>query len=252
MNFVKCLIALLLIACPASKAYSLTLSELLTQTRVFLRDTASDSARQRFSDTQLTSFLNNGQKEVNLKVWAVINSSAIKLSAGTTEYSLPTDHIAVLRITANHSPLVERDFKFFDDASTSWISDSGTPTEYYVRVDSSLVAGVSRECFGVHPVSTAAATAIVQYLAQPADLSASGDIPFSGNLRLYPFHQGLAYYAAYRGYLAMGTREEAAFYMRDYENLVALMEANTKTRFMFNPNIRGFLPPPQITQQQAQ
>src|SRR3990167_7892332 len=198
---VKCLIAFFLISCSVPKLYAMSLSELLTQSRIFLRDTATDPNRRRFSDTQLTSFLNNGQKEANLKAWAVVNTTRIALSAGTTEYSLPSEHIAVLRVTVNHQPLAERTFSFLDDANTDWISESGTPVDFYIRIDSSIVAGVSKESIGFHPVSTFTATAIIQHLAQPTDLSASGDIPFSGNLRLYPYHQALAYYTAYRGSL---------------------------------------------------
>jgi len=75
---------------------SLTLADLKTQTRLFLRDTGASG----FDDAQLEIFLNNAQKEVNTKVWAVINSTSITLVSGTTEYSLPTNFITVLRVTS--------------------------------------------------------------------------------------------------------------------------------------------------------
>lgn len=218
---------------------SLTLTDLITQTRIFLRDTASDSARQRFSDTQITDFINNGQRELNLKVWGVINSSAITLVSGTTEYSLPSDHIFVLRVTVEHRPIVERTFSFLDESDFSWIKSTGAVQNYYVRVDSSIVAGVSKESIGFNPISSGTAIAVIQYLAQPTNLSAGSDLPFSGNNRLVPFHQALSYYGAYRGHLAQRDLELAGVYLREYENLSILMESVNKTRLMFNPNYRG-------------
>lgn len=224
-------------------SFSLTLSNLLTQTRVFLRDTATTASRQRFSDSQLTDFLNDGQKEFNAKIWAVISATPIVLTAGTTEYSLPTDNISVLRVTFKHTPLVERTFSFFDESNTDWISSSGTPHSYYVRVDSSIVAGVARESIGFIPISTFSTTCHVYFLDQPTDLSASGDVPFgSDNRRLYPFHHGLAFYGAYRGFLTMGLLQEAIIYLKEYENIISLAESFNKTRNMFNPNLRGSMP----------
>lgn len=234
----KWLSKLLLPLCLVSSGYCLNLSDILTRARIFLRDTATDPTRQRFSDPQLTFFINDGQKETNLKVWAVVNSTLITLSAGTTEYSLPADHITILRATMNNAPIVERTFSFLDESNTNWIADTGTVTEYYLRMDSSVVAGVTRECIGVHPISTFTATMILQYLAQPADLSASVDVPFSGYNRLFPFHQALAYYAAYRGDMAIGSVDEAAMYRREYDSIVNFMDAALGTHFMFNPSFR--------------
>ena len=163
--------------------------------------------------------------------------------SGTTEYSLPSDFILPLRVTVDHVPIVERPFVFLDEKAGNWITEpSGTPREYYIRVDSSVVTGVSKESIGVHPVSSYTITLVAQYLQQPADLSADADIPFSGNLRLYPLHQALAYYAAYRGYLVIGMLEEAAIYYRDYDLTVQYLEANDGTRMTFNPSFRGARP----------
>lgn len=226
-----------------SSAYGLTLADLITQSRIFLRDTATDPLRQRFSDSQLTSFINNGQKEMNLRSWAVINSTPISLITGTTEYSLPPDHIVVLRVTVNNSPIQERTFSFLDDSNTNWIADSGTVTDYYLRTDSSVVSGVTKESIGVHPVSTFTATMVVQYLAQPPDLSGGSDIPFAGNNRLYPFHHALAYYTGWRGAMAISNLDEASIYLKEYETMMSLMESITKNRLSFNPSLRGGMTP---------
>lgn len=237
-------IALLLLLLAKGSASALPLSSLISQARIYLRDTGSDTSNQGFSDSQITTFLNNGQREVNLRVWAVVNATGITLQAGTTEYSMPMDNIAVLRVTINNRPVPERTFSFLDDSNAAWISDpAGTVQEYYVRNDSSVVSGVAHEAIGVHPVSSYTVVMNVQYLGQVTDLSAPGDIPWGAlNTRLYPFHQGLAYYAAYRGLVAQGMFDMAGVYLKEYENTVALMENLTKTRLQFNPNIRGSLP----------
>ena len=220
-------------------AWAASLSDLLTQTRTQLRDTATNTERRRFSDSQLTTFLNNAQREVNARAWCVVGSSNINLVSGTTEYSLPSDFILPLRVTVNNLALVERTFTFFDEANGTWISETGPPREYYVRVDSSIVSNVTRESIGIHPVSTSAAIMSIQYLQQPSDLSNGSDIPFSGNVRLYPYHYALAYYATYMGYLADGKKEEAALYYQSFASVFNLLEGNEVARKYFNPNLRG-------------
>jgi len=223
------------------KSYSLTLSELRTQSRFFLRDTASSASRQKFSDTQLNTLLNNGQKEVNLRVWAVIATTVMALSAGTTEYSLPTSFTAPLRMTVDNTPIPERTLSFLDDSQSNWVQDStGVPREYYIRTSSSFVTGVSRESVGFHPVSSGTFIASLEYLSAATDMSADSDIPFgSDNRRFYDFHHSLSYYTAFFGYMVLGMREDALFYFKLYENMMEQMEALSKTRLLYNPNFRG-------------
>ena len=245
----KWLLPFLILGTTNSLGWSLTLSDLLTRTRVYLRDTNSDPLLQRFSDTQLTRFFNDGQDEINIQTWVVISSTRINLLPGTTEYSLTSDFILPLRVTVNNRPIVERTFSFLDASQTDWVSSSGTPDSFYVRVDSSLVAGVSRESIGFVPVSTFSMTADVQFLANPVDLSASGDTAFgSDNFRLVSFHPVLCYYGAYRGFLAMGMVDEAALYYREYVNMTALMESVVKSRLSFNPSFRGVIQGPKPSQ----
>lgn len=137
-------------------------------------------------------------------------------------------------------PIVERTFAFLDETGRAWMQDTaGVPREYYVRVDSSIVAGVNREAIGVHPVSTYTASMLLEYVQQPVDMSGQGDVPFSGNYRLYPYHQALAYYAAFSGYLAMGMKDDAVLFFQQFQNTVDMLEANDASRNLFNPNFRG-------------
>ena len=234
---------LLLCLFQAGPAEALTLSELLTRTRIFLRDTATSASRQTFSDTQLTYFLNDSQKEVNLRTFAVVASSRIQLASGTTEYSLPSTNVIVLRVTVDNVPIPERTFSFLDDSGVNWIQTSTGPVDsYYVRTSSSLVNGVARESIGFHS-SSSSGTAIIDFLAQPTDLSIAGDTPFgSDNTRLLPFHHILAYRSAYLGWASKGNLDMAAIYLREFEAMIPAMEAATKTKLSYNPNLRGNMP----------
>lgn len=240
----KWLISLAVLVFCSSVSEALTLSELLTRTRVYLRDTQTSS--QRFSDIQLTSFLNDSQKEANLRTFAVAASTRFYLTPGTTEYSLPDSNIVVLRVTLDNFPMPERTLSFLDDSNSTWVLDpAGTPQEYYIRTSSSLVDGIARESVGFHPVSTGTLRVDIDYLAQPVDLSQATDVPFGGdNKRLYPFHHILAFRSAYLGWIAIGDVNMAAIYLREYESLIPILEAVTKTRLSYNPNLRGNLQPP--------
>jgi len=239
---VKWLIFLFIFSVP-SFCEALTLSDLLSQTRLFLKDDAAASSRQKFTPAQLTNLLNNSQKEVNLRTFAVVKTTLITLSAGTTEYSLPTDHIMPLRVTVDFSPIPERTLSHLDDEGLAWVSKAtGMPTNYYIRISSSLTEGVSKESIGFIPVSSGTMLSRVEYLSQPDDLVSSGDTPFGLNdNRLKPFHHVLAYRSAYHGYLIIGDFDSASLYLREYEQLVRQMEDLTKTRILFNPNFRGNL-----------
>lgn len=224
------------------RVYALTLLDLRTQCRFYLRDTASDPARQRFFDSQLNTLLNNAQREVNNRIWAIINSTSISLISGTTEYLLPTDYIFPLRVTVNHIPIPERSLSFLDDSGNNWVQDStGVPREYYIKVSSPLVAGaIRKESIGVHPTSSGTMTMTIDYLSQVTEMSASGDIPFGAdNRRLYDTHYVLAYYVSALGFMAMGMKEDAMFYFNLYNSMVLEMESINKTRLLYNPNFRG-------------
>ena len=199
----------------ATDCEALTLADLLTRTRVYLKDTST--TRQRFSDSQLTNLLNDAVQDANLRTFAVVTTTRFALISGTTEYSLPTDNIAVLRVTINHVPTPERTFSFFDDRGDDWVVRStGSVEGYYVRTSSSLVAGVLRESMGFFPRS-ATGGAHVDYLAQPATLADATDVPFgSDNKRRNPFHHILAYRAAYMGYLTMGDLDTAVTFYKNY------------------------------------
>lgn len=222
----------------ARPAEALTLSDLLTRTRVYLKDT--NASRPKFSDAQLTSFLNDSMQEANLRAFSVVATTQFALVNGTTEYSLPSTSIIVLRVTVNHVMIPERTFSFLDDQGTAWLTVStGTVQDYYIRTSSSIVAGVSKESIGFHPES-ASGVAHVDFLAQPTDMAVGSDVPFgSDNKRLYPFHHILAYRAAYMGYLAIGDMDAAIIYFKDYESQVPMLESASKTRMMYNPNFRG-------------
>lgn len=224
---------------PFQEAWGLTLFDLLTRTRVYLRDTQTAPNRQRFSDAQLTRFLNDGQQEINFRTWAVVSSTRISLANGTTEYSLPDTSLLVLRVTVDHVAIPERTFSFLDESTSTWMVSTGTIQSYYVRVDSSIVANVTRESIGFVPLPERIFRADVYFLQRVSDLVGSTDEPFSGNNRMIAYHHVLAYYAAYRGYLAMGLFGEAIGYKTDYEMLVQQIESNTKTKLLFNPSFRG-------------
>ena len=239
----KWLLAFLIVSVQWTVSEALTLSDLLTETRIFLRDSAADPTRQRFSDTQLTSFLNEAQRDFNFKTWAVITSSAFSLTPGTTEYSLPPLTLTPLRVTVNFTAIPERTFSFLDDSQTDWVRSSGTPTAYYIRVDSSIVDGVSRLSIGFTPVSTFTALAIVQYLSRTTDLALSADVPFgSDNLRFFEFHHALAYYAAWLGYMILSMDNDSLFFRKYYDDTAAQAEAVTKNRLSYNPNFRSGFP----------
>jgi hypothetical protein len=77
-------------------------------------------------------------------------------------------------------------------------ASAGTPYRWYLRDDG------GRVYFGLYPAPDVQAgetwEAIIPYVAQPADMSADGDVPFTASTNaktsLAAWHQGLAHYGA--------------------------------------------------------
>lgn len=237
MLYKKVFLSLLLLLYPSLAACE-TLSELLTQTRIFLRDTDTSSSRQQFTDSQLTSFLNDGQKDINSRTWCLIKNKNICLRTYHILYTLPEDYQMTFRVTVSSKAIIERTRSFLDDSNKNWIEETGTPTEYYIKTATSPVTGTLKTYIGVHPISTMTVIMNVEYLSQTSDLITPTDIPFLSYKPMYPYHGALTFFAAYKGFMSMGLLEEAMLYKKDYEDDVKLIEGMMGTRHQFNPNYK--------------
>lgn len=219
---------------PAPDAYALTASEIITRARVLLRDTSSDTDRQRYSDAQLLSWVNDAQREANSFAWILRSSYTFTLSGGTTEYFLPSDFQATWRVTYKNKKIDQTSHNELDAISVAWQNASGEVQKYYVYIATSPKMG-----FYPAPVAASTGTAVVYYLQRPTELTATSETPWNAWSQLSTYHSGLAYYVAYRGLLTIGETTLAGPYLQEWNQWISVMRQGVMQTPDFNPGMQG-------------
>ena len=232
LRMLKLLLAVLVI-CPATGAYALTASEIISRARTFLRDTSSSAARQRYSDTQLLGFLNDCQREANSFAWILRSSYTFTLSGGTTEYALPSDFQATWRATYKNRKLDQTSQNELDAKSINWQAVSGEVNSYYIYIATSPWIG-----FYPAPVASSTGTATVHYLQSTTDMTSTSETPWNAWRQLSPYHSGLSYCVAHRGLWTIGD-PLADKYLAEWNQWISVMKFGIMQTPDFNPGFQG-------------
>ena len=208
------------------------LSSIISSCRVLATD--SSSARQRFDDSELTAFVNEGQKDCVTQIWPIRKASTFELIAGSTYYSTPSDFLHVLRVTRDYQVITEKSPSALDKVS-NWQEVGGLPINYYLSFSSRSLIG-----FYPFPDSTAStATIRMDYVALASDLSASSDEPYNAIVELQPYAQILEFYCAYRATLIDGAPDLAQAYYAEYQRGLKRMSEEATARPAYNPSLTG-------------
>lgn len=230
----RTLLALLFIG-SVSFAHALTLAEIETAVRRNVRDTASSSSLQKYSDAYLDVLINEGQRDVINQTWAISKSSSITLVDATASYSLPSDLITIWRATRQNENLLELDFpqQDADAADESWETQAGEPRYFYT----SFTTPQSVTLYPV-PTSTYAGTLKVFYFSYATDLSSDSDEPFNSIDRLSGYHDLLVYYPTIRILMAENMQDKAAPFIQLYQSGVQTMAENVGAKKIKTPPIK--------------
>lgn len=175
----------------------------------------SDDTTQLFTTARRKSAINEAQDEFNRQTECFQKRATIALSDGTAEYDLEgsftdflwlgKDDVEVLHNDGTNDTwysgpdLPRRDIPWLNRHEPGWRQASaGTPRMYYLREHGGNVY------LGFYPAPDVEVghtwTAYVTYVADPPDMSADGDEPYtlSSNvlIRLRPWHKALVHFAA--------------------------------------------------------
>lgn len=227
---VKIILAILLLWVVPCRA--LTLSQLLSRTRIFIRD--NEPTRQEFTDSQLTDFVNDGARDLVNKLKPVEVRTSFNLVAATTFYTLPSDFLAVTRCVLDGRRLVENTLQGLDAPGGDFTVDKGKPVEYVVRFTTNPV-------IGFHPAPTTGSTGTVtlDYNPLPVDMSAGTDTPLLAWNQLKGYHVLLAYYASYRAMLVEGRKDDAGNWLAEYTAGLELVRTKFPERPNYRPGLTG-------------
>lgn len=230
----KILIGFLFLAYSAI-SHALNVSEIRNNIRIIIKDT--DSSRRRYSDTQLLTMINEGQKDVSNSTWMVWKSTTITLVSGTTYYDIPTDVIEIARLTREYKVVEETTFDKLDSdaAGSAWELISGTPVEYFQ--DSTQPDKIGIKPFPATSASTG--TLRMQYIAQPVDLSSDSDVPYNGYYRYYPYHDLITYYVVTRIFMLEGDVNKIGPYSQLYESRVQMVKDKVGSKLNYLPGFSG-------------
>lgn len=224
-----------------ARATTLTASDILTRARVFLRDQSSSPNRQQYTDATLLQWLSDGQREANAQNWLIQSSYTFTLTRGTTEYAVPSDYMASLRLWfqplgSSFIKLDQTSMDQLDAQSAGWTGAIGTPTRYFLDRSTSTIY------LGFYPapsVSSSTGPVILYYVQQTQDCTTTSCVPFNGNLILQPYVTALSYYVAYRGFLAVEETDMASQYLQYWISFLGIMRQGTFKTPDFNPGFVG-------------
>lgn len=204
----------------AGNASALVLSDVETAIRRNVRDTATSSALQRYSNTVLDAIINEGQRDVVSNTWILSKSTSITLSAETTYYTLPSDLIAIQRVTRSFGNLPEVTLaqQDADNANADWEVTSGTPTYFFQDRAQSNKIGLAP-----YPNSSNTGTLKIIYYCYATDLSAAGDTPLNAENRFTVYHDLLTWYGTYRLMYIEGMWDKAKVFKDLYDTRLGVL-----------------------------
>lgn len=206
-----------------------------------------------FTGTRRRSAVNDAAREFAALTECYVRRSTIAVSCNTAEYVLSTisdfarlsdkgypeyrhtDSNDVVTI-ASEPDFTRRDELWTNRYSLGWrqsTTPTMMPTAYYIRPDGGrlLIGLQQRPDVG----SSEAADLIIPYVARPATMTSTGDVPFtdaSSNTRhdLTEYHPALAHYAAYKLLPLIGDMAAANEQLQKFMGYVARYTQNQRPK----------------------
>ncbi len=226
------LLAVLLFAPATGKAE--TLADLISEVRVLTLDSSS-SSRMHLSDSQITTFLNQAQREVMAASHCLQQTQIFSLVPGTTYYALPVNYTVIERLTIGYKSIPQMTPASLDSQSLGWEYASGYPNRYFINFSSRGLVG-----FAPFPQqSTDTDTIKVDYSIKANDLTAASDVPFNGVGELQDYQHALAYWTASTINQLNQQPAMAGYYLSIYSSVMGLMRTKCRDLSNYRPNASG-------------
>jgi len=236
---------LILVGLFSGTAQALSLSDLISKTRVQIRDTSTDTTLQRYSDSYITNLINEGQRDAVNQSWCLDATTNYVLIANQKFYQLPSNLIAIkfARFIDNTSTstyiLEEKNERSFRQNNPDWEKQTGKPVQYFTR--SSTFTNTTLE-LAVYPIPHATSdlgNMIVDYVVTADDLSSASDIPFNGQNYLLPYNDLLSDYVTAQIKVVEGRTDEATLYRNLYAAGLAVLNSKWNSKPNWTPSFGG-------------
>lgn len=187
----RCILFLILATAAPYASGGENLSQLISDVRALTQD-AANSSYSHFSDAQITTFLNQAQREILAGNHCLQQTLVFSLVPGTTYYPLPPNYTVIERVTIGAKMIPQMTPAALDSQSLGWEYASGYPNRYFINFSSRGLVG-----FAPWPQqSTDTDTIKVDYDVQGNDLVNPTDFPYNAVNELQDYQHALAYWAA--------------------------------------------------------
>jgi hypothetical protein len=212
------------------RAYSLTLADARTEVRRLVKDTATSTTLQRYSDDLINTFLRQSQIEVVTASYCLLGSTGIALAAGTTYYGVPNDFIAIdsvrfLDTSGRTRDIPETSYRGLSQNNPDWARQTGPPMQYVLYHSTSPL---DRKNLIFIPIATRSSTGTItmDYYKQATDLLSDGDYLLDGRYELAPYHYTVVYQTVMKIKMIEGDTTAVSVYAQLYQaSLQAMMKS---------------------------
>lgn len=225
---------LVLVALSHTARSAETLSQLISDARVLALDNGP-SVRQRFTDAQVTEWLNQAQREESAMTRCLRQALVFQLQPGVTYYALPSNYLTMERVTVGSKYIPEMSPAALDGRSRGWEYASGYPTYFFINFSNRGMVG-----FAPFPqTSTDTDTVKVEYDVQPNDLVNGTDLAFNGVGEMQDYAHGIVYFAAAMMSAVQGLTAKSSGYMTIYTTVMGGMSKQCLARPVYIPGAVG-------------
>ena len=228
----KIIFALVCVLVFVKISIAMNLADIRTEVRKYVNDPSTDTAKQRWSDAEINTIINQGHIDACQQTWCLYASTHIALTKDTTYYSLPDDMFLSARVVYGGTTILEETtINTLDRDDENWLSTStGVPTNYYINMEKTKI--------GLYPVPSSAYASSIDIfyvkVPEPDALSSDTDVPFDNVKKFYPYHYLLVYFSVSHLLAAEG-KPNANFWYRLYDRGVKSMATKVKLTLDFMP-----------------
>ena len=168
---------------------------------VNIRAQLVESEAAFYTDTELCTYLTQGEMQVANTLECLNGSSIISGLAGTREYSRPSGSIVIEGVTWNNFNLIkinESDIPYIEGSQYGFTGATGNPIYYYEEA----------EIIGLSPIPSLSQLIEVSYSKNPDPLTVSGRFSIPDQ-----FVYQLIDYVLYRCYIKDNDHQRAIFHI---------------------------------------
>lgn len=210
------------------------LTQLIADVRVLTQD-AANASYSHFSDSQITTLLNQAQREILAGNHCLQQTFVFQLVPGTTYYPLPPNYTVIERVLIGYKMIPQMTPAALDSQSLGWEYASGYPNRYFINFSSRGLVG-----FAPFPQqSTDTDTIKVDYDVQANDLVNPTDYPYNAVNELQDYQHALAYWTASTIEQVDQQPQRAQFYLTLYAAVGSQMKAKCRDLTNYRPSASG-------------